>query len=254
VGVEIGGEPEARLDVEVCGYIFTANWRYESAGDDSDDDVSAWISSIISTDCSDYLLPGAILSNTLQVRKETSLSMRAWDVLEELVELGDVNGNPWRLWVDNSRYVNYKQIPTAPQYYIRGGELYTSAAATGSLDPLSVRPAVVRVMDYPVRKTELGSWLDDARDFYISEVSWGTGAGLVLKTEYWDESEILTAQAEYAGRLSGGGSGGGASRLNWKRQMGWEPGSPEWEAAAGASWKERQDILGKARKKRKKRG
>ncbi len=199
VGMEIGMQGEAKLLVRACGYAFTGNWRYESVGDDTDDNLSDWISEIVSTDC-EFLNVGHIESNTLQVRKETRIEMRAWDVITKMLEMG-INDKPARVYVDNGRYFNYETIDTNPQYFKRGVGLYGSAGASVEINPWQVRPTVVRDLNYPTAKLELDSWLEDARDEYISEVEvWDVGDGetkLVLKSEEYEEGEILTAQAAY---------------------------------------------------------
>lgn len=199
VGTTVGEENKTELIVRVCGYCFTANWRYESVGDDTDDDLSTWINDIIATDC-EFLNVGKIESNTLQVRKETRVEVRAWDVITKLLEMG-ISDQPARAYVDNERYFNYETINTSPQYYKRGNGLFGSAGAALEINPYQVRPAVVRDLTYPVSKKELGAWLDDARDWYISEVEvWDVGNGetrLVLKSEEYEESEIIVAQYNY---------------------------------------------------------
>jgi len=198
-GVTIGEDEGASLLVRVCGYAFTANWRYESAGDDTDDDLSTWINEIVTTDC-EFLNVGKIESNTLQVRKETRVDMRAWDVITKMLEMG-ISDAPARVYVDNGRYFNYETISTTPQYFKRGDGLYGSAGANAQINPWQIRPAVVRDLTYPVSKVELGAWLTDARDWYVSEIEvWlisDDEIKIVLKSEEYEESEILAAQDAY---------------------------------------------------------
>jgi hypothetical protein len=191
---------EDRLEVSVAGYIFTANWRFETVGDDTDDDVSTWITDIVATDC-EYLQTGAIVANTTQVRKETNMPERAWDVIAELTDLGGLDAFsfavPYRFYVDNDRRAFYEQISTTPLYSIRDGGLYTGPGGNALVSPWKVRPGVVRDLDYPGRKLEIDTWLDDGRDFYVSEVEFGDGfSHPVLKTDYFEESEGLAAQQE----------------------------------------------------------
>jgi hypothetical protein len=109
----------AEITVRVKGYIHTANWRFVSVSG-SAADASDWIASIVSTDC-ELLSAGRIEENTLQVQQETNIDNRAWDEILRVVELGDDSGNPWRFWCGTGRKVYYKQIPTAPLYYVHGG-------------------------------------------------------------------------------------------------------------------------------------
>ena len=206
-GTTLGLVGEASLFVRVCGYVFTANWRYESAGDDTDDDLSTWMSEIISTDCP-FLTEGKIQSNTTQVRKETRIEMRAWDVITKLLELGISDGSndvPARVYVDNGRYFYYEQIRTEPNYFKRGGGFYTAAGSNIETDPWQVKPAVVRDLTYPLKSYEIDSWLTDARDYYMSEVDvWDNEDGtarLIPTAEEFEESDILIAQEAYKQQL-----------------------------------------------------
>lgn len=197
------GAPELR--VTACGYIFTASWRFESVGDDSDDNLSGWISDIVDTDC-EFLLPGHIETNTRQVRKETKITyVRAWDVIQNLLDIGipdpispSTVAYPTRAYVYNDRRFNYEKISTAVNYYWRNGMLRDTAGAPGSVNPWTVKPGVVRDLDYPVAKAEPSGWLLDGRDFFVEEVEYGANYDQpVLKAELYDESEILTAAEAY---------------------------------------------------------
>ena len=193
------GQGEAKLEVTVCGYIFTANWQFEDVGDGTTDDLDDWVSEILTTDC-EFLEPGSITANTLQVVKDTNQPQRCWDVLMDLIELGDASGNPYRIYCDNDRIVNYEQISTSVDYHLRGGTLYLGVGGIAEANPFMVKPGIVRDLTYPVRMTESGAWLADLRDFYIDEVEAGD-TGLTLKTDLFEESEIMMAQEIYENML-----------------------------------------------------
>lgn len=258
------GRSDLQLTVALCGYAHTANWRYESVGDGSTGNLSDWLRAIIETDC-EFLQAGSIAENTMQVRKETNTPQRAWDVLLDLLDLGDTAGNPYRLYVDNQRRVTYEMVNKQPLYWLRGGTLYNSAGGTGAADPWLLKPGVIRDTSYPVRRKEHGAWLDDARDCLIDEIEVGE-SGIVLKTDEFEEGDLLAAQQDYAAMLEnedGGGFSGGGSYagvgskkpgLNWKRKVGLVEGTDEWERAKKATWEERQAMISAWRKKRKKKG
>lgn len=248
------GRADIQLSIALCGYSFTANWRFESAGDGSTGNLSDWLRSIIQTDC-EFLTPGSIAENTLQVRKETSTPQRAWDTMMELVELGDTAGNPYRLYVDNGRRAIYEPISKEPLYWLRGGELYNTAGGTATVDPWQLKPAVIRDTSYPVRRKELGAWLDDARDCLIDEVEVGN-SGIVLKTDEFEEGDLLAAQQDYEAMLENEQGGGNAKKetLNWKRKIGLKEGTEEWERASKMSEAEKQAAIDAWKKKRKKKG
>jgi hypothetical protein len=225
-GEAIGSD---QLTVVVCGYVFTANWRYTAIGDGSIGYASTYISEMVESDC-EFLSAGIINENTLGVKKEPSIPSRTYDVISEQAGLGDASGNPWRFYVDNDRRANYQMIDTTPVYYLRGGRLFASAGGSQEIVPWIVKPGVARDMNYPISRSEYGGWLPDARDFYIEEVEAGPG-GLSLKTELFEESEILAAQQAYEQALEDAGTGSGDDRLNWKRKVGLTPDTPEWEEA-----------------------
>jgi hypothetical protein len=148
----------------------------------------------VGTDCQ-FLSAGTIESNTRQVVKDTNLPQRSLDVINELASLG-ISDVPARFYVDNDRRAFYRTIDTDPAYYLRDGVFYTSAGGTTAANPWSLKPGVVRDMDYPIKKTEYGAWLQDARDFYISEFE-VSDAGVFYKTDEFDESELLANQQRY---------------------------------------------------------
>lgn len=249
------------LEAIVCGYVFTANWRYETAGDGSTDNLSDWISEIIGTDCSTFLRAGKVQSNTKQVVKETNTPQRAWDVMAELLELGDENDLPVRLYVDNDRYVHYETIDTEPRYYLRGGKLYTIAGAKDEVNPWLVKPGVVRDLDYQVSRWDYDGWLQTGRDFYVTEVEVGTGSGLVLKTDLYEETDILASWNEYQYRMqetdkkSVSSTSKGKDRLNWKRKIGLsEADWRKWEKMSPSEkWQFRKNRMDEYRAKKRKR-
>ena len=108
------------LRVQACGYVLTCNWRFVSADDDADGNVSDWIDDIVATDCP-YIASRSIAANTLQARRSTGIKQRAWDEILKNTLLGDANNNPWRFFVTNGRRAVYEQVNTGPQYYTRGG-------------------------------------------------------------------------------------------------------------------------------------
>ena len=191
--------PITTLEVNCCGYIFTGNWRFETAGDGSQDNLSDYITDIINTDM-EFVEIGNIASNTLQIYKDTPSQRRAWDVVQGLVEIGDTSGNPYTFMVGNNRLAYYNQIDTNPKYYLRDGKIYDSPSGDNPADIWRMRPAVVRDMDYPVTRTWSGGWLNNIRDFYMDEYECSVDTGLTIKSGQFDEGEILIALASYLKR------------------------------------------------------
>lgn len=202
VGVNLKRGGEAVLNVTVCGYVFTLNWRHESVGDGSTDDLDDWIAEIAANDL-EFVASSQITANTLQVKKDTDSPTRCWSLLMDLTGAGDASGNIYRMWLDNDRRLCYDVIITTPMYFLRGGELYTSPGAKMATNPWVVKPGVVRDFSFQGGNV-LSGWLESNKDFYLDEVECGDG-GLVLRTEHFDEAEILAAQENYQRELMGGG-------------------------------------------------
>lgn len=257
------GQGGSELTIMLAGYIFTGNWRHATSADGATGNISTWISNLITADCP-FLRVGSISTNTIQVTRSLPDKVRVMDLIQNLTEQGDANGNPWRFYVDKGRRAHYGQIDTTPQYYLRDGELYSASGGAPQDNPWLVRPGVIRDMSYPFRRKELGAWLSDGRDFLASEIEVGTGSGLVLKTELFEESELLAAQNEYAARVqakqqSTGGknttSSTGKKHTNWKRV--WNIPAGEWDNYIPGStnyWQNKQDRINIEREKKRKRG
>ncbi len=218
--VSLGGEDETRpgqgtrLEIRACGYVFTAQWLYLQAGDGSDDDIDDWISAIVGTaeglssdhggstsgagDCQ-FLSAGNLATNTLQVKTAVDSDTRPWSKIEELAGLGDSSGDPWRAWVDVDRKLHYQAVDLSPRYYLREGGIYDSAGGRVAVNPWAVRPGVVRDLAYPVRRSERGSSLSDARDQFVEEIEVSADGSISMSTAIFDEAGMLAAQAELQG-------------------------------------------------------
>jgi hypothetical protein len=216
VAVSAGaGQDETCLELRACGYVFTAQWMLLQAGDGSKDDIDAWLSAIVGTaeglssdhggatagagDCQ-FLRAGNLASNTLQVKTAVDSDTRPWSKIEELAGLGDSSGDPWRAWVGWDRRLHYEPVQLSPRYYLRDGGLYDTAGGRVSVSPWSLHPGVVRDLGYPVRRSEPGSSLEDARDYLVDEVEVGADGSVSLKTALFEESEMLSAQAALEGQ------------------------------------------------------
>lgn len=162
--------------------------------------ASSLISDVVTNDC-EYLTAGSIQANYVQVNRILQRDQRAWDVMMDATDLGDTSGNPWRMWVTPSRYLNYKQIDTSPRYYLQYGGVYDSAGSQTRVLPWLVQPGIFRDMSFTVARAEEGSWLEDARDIYVDEVEVDSDGDLTLKTELFSEGDLLAEQAKAIKRM-----------------------------------------------------
>jgi len=194
VAITEPGSP--KLTVSVCGYIFTANWRYVTSADAATGNVDAWLSSIVSTDC-EFLSSVSLDTNALQVKRTLANPKQGWDLIKELTALGD-GTNLWRFWVGPGRVCRYAAIDVAPRYFLRRGGVYTKVGSRETVNPWLIQPGVFRDAMYPVRRAEPGSpWLKSAADIWVPEVEVGVNSGLQLKADVFDVSELLSASQEY---------------------------------------------------------
>jgi len=209
----LGAYGEARLDLHACGYAFTANWMFVEEGDATTDDADDWLIDVVGMatglssnhggatsgagDCQ-FLKTKNVAANTLQVAKQCLSPTRGWDLLAELAALGDADGDPWQVWVDTGRVVNYNQISVTPRYYMRRGVLYDTAGGRNAVNPWHVRPAVVRDLDYPVSGAGRGMYLTDNRDAFVEEVEVDAEGQIALRTATYLAEDVLGAQyAQY---------------------------------------------------------
>src|SRR3990172_694683 len=193
-----GGEGIASLDVTVCGYIFTANWRHTTTDDDATDTIHDWMVDILTNDCATFLTPGNIWNNTTTITRTVEGYERCWDLmLKRLVKMGDAGGALYRAYVRGDRYFYYEQITTEPNYYIVKGMLSSRLEAAEALNPWFVQPGVFRDMDYTMSYQEQGSYLADVRDLIVEEVSVGVNSGLSWQALDFSESAQLAAYQEY---------------------------------------------------------
>ncbi len=126
------GRWERALDIQVAGYVFTANWRYvtRETADGTTTNISKWIKDILNNHCSDYLIEGKIQTNLMQYTRRFSKNLRAWDAIVEATELGDVAAYPYRSYVTNGRLFVYEQISNQPIYHLRHGSTRRRSLAT----------------------------------------------------------------------------------------------------------------------------
>lgn len=189
---------EASLEIIVCGYIFTANWRYTTTADGKSSTVQDWIKSIVETDLSEFLVNRWVAPNSLAIQRSLQTPTRCWDQILNLVSLGDPDSRLYRALVKSGREFHYGPVDLTPLYYIVKGQLVTGVGSTmQAVHPCSVQPGVYRDMDWPQARSEPGSALYDGRDMLIEEISYGINSGLSWQVSEHSEVGILAQQAEY---------------------------------------------------------
>jgi hypothetical protein len=205
----------ASLTVRACGYIFTANWLFAQAADQASHNVSDWIAALIGADFGltaghggavatagdcQFLKTGVITANTLQVTEFLPTARRTWTLLAELTALGDSTAVPWTLAARAGRVVDYKPVATAPAYYLKNGAVYDTIVAARPARPWTLKPAVVRNLDYIAAGTETGSFLTNPRDSWIEELEVDAGGAVTLKTSLFGSTDLLQSELSYLER------------------------------------------------------
>ena len=124
------------------------------------------------------------------VNRATPTPARCWDLIMDIVDLGDLDGDPWRATVNMQNEFIYEEIDTEPRYDLVDGVVYDSYLSARPVIPWLVKPAVVRDALYPLSRADYQGWLEDARDFLAAEVSVNQDGKVTLKTEFYDEVEL----------------------------------------------------------------
>lgn len=194
---------DARLTFTVLGYVHTLNWRYI---DPNALVVPSTYNNIVNqvvSNFADFVNPLSITTNALQVTS-TPDRVRAWDYISDLLEAGDGTGNQWRAYVDlidekvtGLPVFNYEPISTNPAYESRQDGLYKTGFTKAEITPRQTRPGIWRDLNYTVENVEPGSWLQDARDSFVAEVSVDEGGRVEPKTEELPEGDNLTALSRF---------------------------------------------------------
>lgn len=201
LSVSAARDGKATLDVIVCGYVFTMNWRlipltaYTDGG--ATVGVSTWVSELLSGYC-DFVTARSLSSNALSTAKYVEGNVRAWDFLTELVRLGDSSGDPWTLQVRQGRGVWYYALDPSPVYYLRQDGLYNQAGGRAAENPFAIWPGVIRDLQYPINRAEPGAFLQQARDIAVDEVEVSADGTLSMRASGDDSLNIMDAQQQVA--------------------------------------------------------
>lgn len=160
-----GGENSLRIYCQ--GFVASMNRRYRST-DIAAGAVSDQISTLVGN--SEFVTAGRISTNSMTVPVTTSdISQRLWELIEELVLMGDENANKWVGGVYGGRKFHYEQAETAVTHYWRNGTLFDKNWAP--VWPSLIKPNIVVQIFGPSSGVPAGgTTLDDPRNVWIEEV------------------------------------------------------------------------------------
>lgn len=197
---------KATLDVIVCGYVFTLNWRYIPMTAYTDggatSEVTTWLTELLGT-YADWVTPRSLSSNGLSTAKYIDGNVRLLDYLTELVRLGDANGDPWTFQVRQGQGAWYYKLNPAPTYWLRQDGLYNQAGGRANENPFTVWPGVIRDLQYPINRSEPGAFLQQARDIAVDEVEVSADGALSMRASGDDSLNIMDAQQAVSDRQKG---------------------------------------------------
>ncbi len=189
-----------RLDVIVCGKVFTANNRYVSPTtlDNLAGNIDVFVTNIITNDC-EFLTAGEITTNALQKTRSLDTAIRAWDYLAELTEAGD-GTNPFVLSVNPDAFMDYHVPDNTPIYFWHGRR--DGFQGAGGVSPPSFSwaagPGVMRDVTRPNAPAIPGSFLASINDSWILETEMADGQAFPeLKPEGLDDEELLRSMRQY---------------------------------------------------------
>ena len=147
-----------RLDVLCAGYVFTINQRYRLT-DTAPANLSTQVGVLVGE--SEFVTAGTIAINALQVPISTEgIPTRLWDLIEELIGMGDDTGAEYVGGVYAGRVFNANLAETAVTYYWRTNTLYN--AAGDPMLPTHIQPdTVVELVNAPRSQALPGGGIKD---------------------------------------------------------------------------------------------
>lgn len=156
------------LSITCAGYVFSMNRRYRET-DTAPANASAQVITLVGE--SEYVTLGRWDANTLQVPISTGgLPTPLWDLLQEIIVMGDASGNDWIGGVYEDREFDYLAAKTSVSHYWRGGQLYEIGGT--NVIPTHARPdMLIELVGAPRGRTLPGAEIwDQPNRVYIEEV------------------------------------------------------------------------------------
>jgi len=181
-GGDRSSEGETSLAVMCAGFVFSINRRYRTT-DTAPANASTQISTLVGE--SEFVSAGDIETNTLQVPISTEgIPTRLWDLIEEMIGMGDASGNEMAGGVYGEREFNYEAAADTTTYYWRKQVLYDAAGAP--MLPTHIKPnSIVELVNAPRSQTVPGAaWWDKANRVAIQQVEFIAPNGYRLTPRY----------------------------------------------------------------------
>jgi len=157
-----------RLDVLCAGYVFTLNQRYRLT-DTAPANLSTQVGVLVGE--SEFVTAGTIATNALQVPISTEgIPTRLWDLIEELIGMGDDTGADYVGGVYAGRKFDGGAAATTVTHHWRNGVLYNGT--DNPILPTHIKPnIVVELVHAPRSQTVPGGGVKEKPNrIYIEQV------------------------------------------------------------------------------------
>jgi len=174
-GLVAGEKPAVKLDVICAGYAFTINQRYRTT-DTAAAAISIQLGDLIGE--SEFVTAGAIDTNSMSVPISIEeVPRRLWDLIEELIGMGDESGNEWVGGVYAGRVFDYHLAETEVVYFWKNQKIYDASGAP--VLPTHIKAdTIVELVNAPRGQAGLGGSIPGR--VYIDEVEFIAPSGYAL--------------------------------------------------------------------------
>jgi len=169
------------LHVVAAGYCLGMNRRYQTT-DVAAANVSTQIATLVGN--SEFVTMGGYVTNTLQVPiTAAGINPRLWDLIQELMDMGDASGVKYAGGVWENRYFRYDKAETGQQYIWLNGKLYDTNQ--NLVLPTMARPDIIVQILGPTFSPNTVNALDinKPQNVYVEEVEFRAPNGLTLIPE-----------------------------------------------------------------------
>jgi len=182
--LDLTGGQATVVTLDLLGYVHRLQkWIYQDVTA-ATVQVDAKIPLVIAADPNGMFSAGTIDANALLASRHEDDNRTAWDVLQELVSLGDAASNRYTLGVYGGQEINYNVVPTTAEYQhsIASNEMQVETYGSGSrVYPWDVLPAQwLFLNDFLAGRGLPSTMRDDPRFMFIESVRYTAPNGLQL--------------------------------------------------------------------------
>lgn len=188
------GDRRTYLEFDCAGYMYTLNWLCGEVLEGQT--VQASIKDVVDQTGQMYITyqpnDGSIYDNG-QVWN-TDIDGTGRNMLDSLTEMLDIDGNPWRFWLDTDNVLHWQPIDFTPFYSKRGGHI-PNAGGSQRVGKWQGRAGVImRNTTYPIDTQEPGSPFLSRQDRYIEAIRFRENGEPIFETlqdfpESWAHSD-----------------------------------------------------------------